>query len=227
MSIRNLMEMLRTGDAPFYTDFGRNFYENVRWYHPIEKVMFVYKLFVELEDISLKYQMLSREAVGEPLLEPGSLEFAETAHRLFKRMRIPSDIVSGTLKNNPEGGRYYWNIIKIDDVSFHWDVFLANPRRQKILNSIGISTPFKIDKLFYNFFCVSTREISRTHTIDNAEFVGECNYELSDELIRKLATMTIQINFSKPGLMGIRSIPPVEIIGYEPLSKPLQITYQM
>ena len=158
-----------------------NFIKEVLEYQPIERAMFAYKLLAEFE----KHYPSSN-----------SLDYAKAAKLLFDIFGITNHIVSGRINEQDKGEEHHWNIIVIDNQHFHFDAFFTKPERVIELFGVNSLETFFVNGLNYNFFCVSTKYISRTHISDENDLIISCQQNLSHELIRELANMSISVNFN-------------------------------
>jgi hypothetical protein len=175
-------------------------------YQPVEKVMLVYKL----------------SALSDSYSYSSSEEYALFAQKLFEKLAVPSSMVSGSLKAHPDE-KHFWNMVTIEDHTFHFDAYFAHPESLKALKV----EPLLIDDLAYNFFCASTSRISQTHLFGEDFPPVDCPHNLSQELIERLATMEVEYNERRPRIrtMGMYPPPPLRV-DYTPIRTPIPLTFE-
>lgn len=117
--------------------------------------------------------------------------YAKAAHYLFKLLGIESQLVFGRLNNDKEEGRHCWNIVKIDDLYYHFDACFGDSILDGVAKMAGAQELYKVGNINYNFFCISTNDISRTRSIEDKNDLPQCNHSLHHNVIESLATVRI------------------------------------
>lgn len=117
--------------------------------------------------------------------------YAKAAHYLFKLLGIESRLVFGRLNNDKENGRYCWNIVKIDDLYYHFDACFGDSILDTVAKMAGVQELYKIGNINYNFFCVSTDDISKTRSIEDKDTLPQCNRSLYHNVIQSLAAIRV------------------------------------
>lgn len=203
--LKSLREIIEAKDV--FSPYSRNYIIQSEYeYQPVEKVMLVFKLL----------------ALSDSYSYSSSQGYAEFAQELFEKLDISSSIVSGSLKAQPEE-KHFWNMVTIEDYTFHFDAYFAHPES---LKKLGVE-PLLMDDLAYNFFCASTSRISQTHIFGEDFPPVDCPHNLSQELIERLATLEIHYNErrSRVRTMGMYPPPPLRV-DYDPIPEPISLTFE-
>lgn len=127
--------------------------------------------------------------------------YAKSAQYLFNLLGIKSILVFGRLNNDKEEGRHCWNLIEIEGKYFHFDACFGDSILDDIMRKIGISKPFKINGINYNFFCTSTNKISHTRSIEDKTSLPLAERSLTAEEINELSNITIKTRKEKIGCL--------------------------
>ena len=118
--------------------------------------------------------------------------YAKAAQYLFNLLGIESRLVFGRLHNDKEDGRHCWNLVKVDNVYYHFDACFGDSILDNVAIKSGVQELFKIDGTNYNFLCVSTDEILRTRSIEDITTLPECPNSWSKTLINSLAQIKLK-----------------------------------
>lgn len=102
--------------------------------------------------------------------------YAKAAQYLLNQFGIPCIIVNGNA-----GGLHAWNIVEIDGEYYHMDTTWGDPSFHPTDGAEDIAAP-DID---YGYFCVTTAEICKNHTIDTTFAVPECTATAANYFIRE------------------------------------------
>ncbi|WP_288966863.1 TIR domain-containing protein [uncultured Prevotella sp.] len=100
---------------------------------------------------------------------------AKAAQYLLKLLGIESRLVFGKMNNSEKDSRHCWLIVNIEEQWYHLDPTFAIPETDHLLRQCGVKPLQGDDCLFYNFFCVDTATIKLSRTIEEEEFLPECN----------------------------------------------------
>ena len=200
-------------DKDFASPYCKNYSSDyVLSLQPVEKAMFAFKLLPELDSN----------------LRDSSQEYAASAQYLFEWLNIPCIVVSGSLKANPEE-KHFWNIVTIDGYSFHFDAYFSNPEQLEKLTQTEDIEPLIIGNPAYHFFCTSTSRISQTHVFGENFPQVDCPHSLSQELVRKLASMGVWIRLRIPmklsGIMPPKPVSPLHI-NYTAATTPITLSFE-
>ncbi len=122
--------------------------------------------------------------------------YAKAAQYIFQQIGIPSQLVFGRLNNDLEGGRHCWNIVSVEGAAYHLDICLGDPLLVSVLKSAGDSEPLNYGEFNYNCFCVSSQEIAKTRSIEDAESLPDCTTNIPSDRLRYLSGIVIRRNTS-------------------------------
>lgn len=125
--------------------------------------------------------------------------YAKSAQYLFDLLGIESRLVFGRLHNDKEDGRHCWNLVKIDDQYYHFDVCFGDRILDGAARKSGVKELFKIDSINYNFLCVSTNEILKTRSIEDITALPESSYSWPKSLIKSLVSIELK---QREGMKG-------------------------
>lgn len=105
--------------------------------------------------------------------------YAKAMQYLLLRKGIVCAIVNGTTENNEE---HAWNLVFLDGQAYHLDVTWGE---DSYMSDEG--TILDDERVNYNFFCVTTEEISKSHRIDSEIVLPKCtaiedNYYVKEDM---------------------------------------------
>lgn len=118
--------------------------------------------------------------------------YAKAAQYLFNLLEIESRLVFGRLHNDKEDGRHCWNLVKVDNVYYHFDACFGDSILDNVAIKSGVQELFKIDGINYNFLCISTDEILSTRSIEDISSLPDCPNSWSKTLIDSLALIKLK-----------------------------------
>ncbi len=135
-----------------------------------DKVKYLYEYIIEGTEYNLSAE--DNQNICSVFLEGESvcMGYARAMQYLLLKQDILCTIVNGTAG---EGEEHAWNLLLLDGQYYHLDVTWGD-------DSYTVSNEQKpgVGMVNYSFFCVTTEEILRTHTIDNRVKLPECvSYE--------------------------------------------------
>lgn len=95
--------------------------------------------------------------------------YARTTQYLLNRLGIPCTYITGTAR----GGGHAWNLVQADGEYYYLDTTWGDP--------IFLGGEQDPDRVSYAYFCVTTEDLLRTHTIDDTIpvplcYATACNY---------------------------------------------------
>lgn len=117
--------------------------------------------------------------------------YAKAAQFLFDRLNIESRIVYGRLNNDTANGRHCWNMVKADNVYYHFDACFSDCVLNDVARNAGVKQFLEIDGINYNFLCISTEEVLKTRNIEEDFAVPECPNSWSKEIIEGLSRLKL------------------------------------
>lgn len=160
-----------------------------------EQVMYVYKWL--LDYCNYNPNSAFNQGIDSVFVRRNSVctGYAKAAQYLFNLLGIESSLVFGRLNNDSEEGRHCWNIVKVDGKYYHLDICLGDPCLFETIRRIGPITGIQHrghgEYFYYNYFCVSTDVIRQSRSIEDMEFLPECNDSLADDVVSQLASINI------------------------------------
>ena len=145
-----------------------------------EKVKRVYEEVIYRTEYSTKAK--DNQNICSVFLENSSVcqGYAKAVQYLLQQLSIPATMVVGTVEN---GEGHAWNLVRIDNRYYHVDAtwgdasYLVEKEEGEIDQSLkGIN---------YDYLCVTTGEISQTHTIDNVVPIPVCDSREANYYVRE------------------------------------------
>ena len=183
-------------DAVVEKDFQINY---VRTLTQLEQVAYVYKWILTYCNYNINSAY--NQNIDSVFVRRNSVctGYAKAAQYLFKLLGIESCLVFGKLNNDKEDSRHCWNIVNIEGNYYHLDVCLGDLVLEDVLRKVGITAKQRYGNHNYNCFCVSTDEISKTHSIEDIETLPPCDRNLPLAEIERLLHIDIK---ERNGLIG-------------------------
>ncbi len=131
-----------------------------------EKVKYIYQYIIE----NTEYNLLSEDNqnICSVFLNGESvcMGYAKAMQYLLLKQGILCTLVNGTAN---QGQEHAWNLLLLDGQYYHLDVTWGDDS-YTVANDSGS----RVGMTNYSFFCVTTEEISKTHTIDSVVELPEC-----------------------------------------------------
>jgi len=118
--------------------------------------------------------------------------YAKAAQYLFNLLGIESRLVFGRLYNDKENGRHCWNVVRVDNEYYHFDACFGDNILDGVAVKSGLKELFKVDRINYNFLCVSTEEMLQTRSIEDLTTLPECSTSWSRTLVKALAQISVK-----------------------------------
>lgn len=106
--------------------------------------------------------------------------YAKAAQYLFDRMGIQSTLVQGTVDS---GERHAWNLVKVNGAYYYVDVTWGDASYQT--DSKGGNDNSYVPEINYDYLCVTTEQLLRTHNIENRELLPECTADADNYYVRE------------------------------------------
>lgn len=162
--------------------------ENVSDY---EKVKYVYETIIKNTEYDMGAE--DNQNICSVLLNGASVcqGYAKTVQYLLTRLNIPCTLVIGTVEN---GEGHAWNMVKIDNEYYYLDATWGDAsylfhlqEEQKIENTPSIN---------YDYLCVTTEEIGRTHSLGTLIPMPECD-SLNANYYVKEGTYFTEVDFEQ------------------------------
>ena len=118
--------------------------------------------------------------------------YAKAEQYLFTLLGIESRLVFGRLNNDKEDGRHCWNIVCIQGRYYHLDICLGDLSLEDVIKKAGATSLRRYGDYNYNCFCVSTEEILKTRSIEDAESLPLCDSTLPTDEVERLSHIEIK-----------------------------------
>ena len=185
-SPKRAKQLKRSIDDVILHDFNINY---VRTLSQIEQVMYVYMWIISYCNYNINSafnQEIDSVSVRRNSVCTG---YAKAAQYLFSLLDIESQLVFGQL-NNPESNqdRHCWNIVKIDGDYYHFDASLGDKTNIEMLTTIGVKDIIFHHDCCFNFFGISTQEISQTRSIEDIQYLPLCAKTINRNDVVKYAS---------------------------------------
>lgn len=134
-----------------------------------DKVKYVYDTIVQSTDYYLDApdnQNIYSVFVGNSSVCQG---YAKAAQYLLNKLGIECTLVQGFVE---DGQGHAWNLVKVDDDYYYMDVTWGDASYQTLEGEelVGEQPP----EINYDYLCISTEQLLRTHRIENCVPLPEC-----------------------------------------------------
>lgn len=147
---------------------------HVRSLPKVEQVMYVYKwiaLYCSYNILSAHNQTIYSVFVHRTSVCTG---IAKAAQYLLNLLGIESRLVFGKMANSPKNSRHCWIIVKIGNKWYHLDPTFALPDTEYILLTSNVVLLKGPDYLLYNYFCIDTKNIKLSRSIEEEDTLPKC-----------------------------------------------------
>lgn len=166
MAIEEIAGM-QTSIKQYVDTFKQGLWQGMSEY---EKVKYVYEYIINHTEYNLnaKYnQSICSVFVGGESVCQG---YAKAVQYLLEQLGIQNTLVIGTV-NNGEG--HAWNLVKVDGSYYYVDATWGDASYQatEVADETSISRKPSIN---YDFLCVTTEQLQKTHTIQNTVPMPRC-----------------------------------------------------
>lgn len=137
-----------------------------------EKVKYVYETLILQTD----YDMTSRENqniysvfVGHASVCQG---YAKAFQYLLNRLGLECALVQGKVRETGEG--HAWNLVKADGDFYYVDATWGDISYQSSERRAGMESEETLPQISYDYLCITTEQLSRTHVLDGTTRMPEC-----------------------------------------------------
>lgn len=142
-----------------------------------EKVKYLYEYIIN----NTEYSLLAEDSqnICSVFLNGESvcMGYARAMQYLLLEQDILCTIVNGTAQ---QGEEHAWNLLLLDGQYYHLDVTWGDDSY-----SVSNDSTSQVGMTNYSFFCVTTEEISKTHTINNVVELPECISEENNYYVKE------------------------------------------
>lgn len=157
-----------------------------------EKVKYVYETIINYTDYDMEAE--DNQNICSVFLNRVSVcqGYAKAVQYLLTKLNVPSTLVIGTVEN---GEGHAWNLVQINNQYYYLDatwgdasyLFHLNEGEQEIQNTPAIN---------YDYLCVTTEEILRTHSLGDLVPLPVCDSLEANYYAREGAYFT-EVNFAQ------------------------------
>ena len=152
-----------------------------------EKVKYVYETIIR----NTEYDMTAEDNqnIRSVFLNGASVcqGYAKAVQYLLTKLQVPVTLVIGTVEN---GEGHAWNMVKIDDEFYYLDTTWGDASYLFHVNEDSVqiqNTP----EINYDYLCVTTEEILRTHSISSMYMMPYCDSVMANYYVREGAYFTV------------------------------------
>ncbi len=157
-----------------------------------EKVKYVYETIINQTEYDMEAE--DNQNICSVFLNKSSVcqGYAKAVQYLLTKLNIPSTLVIGTVET---GEGHAWNLVKINNQYYYLDatwgdasyLFHLNEEEQGLQNIPAIN---------YDYLCVTTEEILRTHSLGNLVVLPVCDSLEANYYVREGAYFT-EVNYDQ------------------------------
>lgn len=157
-----------------------------------EKVKYVYETIINHTEYDMEAE--DNQNICSVFLNKASVcqGYAKAVQYLLNKLNVPSTLVIGTVEN---GEGHAWNLVQINNQYYYLDatwgdasyLFHLNEEEQEVQNTPAIN---------YDYLCVTTEEILRTHSLGNLVPLPACDSLEANYYVREGAYFT-EVNFTQ------------------------------
>lgn len=146
-----------------------------------EKVKYIYEYLIEHTEYDADAE--NSQNICSVFIDGRSVcqGYAKAAQYLLKRLGIDSSLVLGKV---PSGEGHAWNVVKIDGEWYHVDATWGDAS-YRTKSGEAIFEEEKLPAVNYDYLCVTTEQINRTHVIDNVVELPQCTSMEANYYIRE------------------------------------------
>ena len=187
-SPKRVEQLKRSIDDVIMNDFNINY---VRTLSQIEQVMYVYKWIISYCNYNINSAF--NQEIDSVFVRRNSVctGYSKAAQYLFSLLGIKSQLVFGQLNNSLNtNDRHCWNIVRIYGDYYHLDVSLGDKSNLGLLTTTGAKDIIFHNDCIFNFFGISTQEISMTRSIEDIQHLPLCEKNINSKDVAKYASST-------------------------------------
>lgn len=156
-----------------------------------EKVKYVYENIIENTEYDMQAE--DNQNICSVFLNGASVcqGYAKAVQYLLMKLDIPSTLVIGTVEN---GEGHAWNLVKVNNQYYHLDATWGDASYlMQQQEDAGIKNTPAIN---YDYLCVTTEEILRTHSLGELIPLPQCNSRDANYYVKEGAYFT-EVDFEQ------------------------------
>ena len=151
-----------------------------------EKVRYVYDYLIH--NTEYDRQVEDNQNICSVFLENRSVcqGYAKAAQYLLEKLGVRATLVIGTVYT---GDNHAWNLVWIDEEPYYVDVTWGDASYQVVTedDNLGVAS---LPTVNYDYLCVTTEELLKTHTPDNVMELPECTATAANYYVMEGAYFT-------------------------------------
>lgn len=164
-----------------------------------EKLKYAYETLIYQTDYDLEAsenQNIYSVFVGRASVCQG---YAKAFQYLMNRMGVECTLVQGKVRDTGEG--HAWNLVRADGDYYYVDTTWGDISYQTADQSTGQQAEKSVEdslpEISYDYLCITTEQLKRTHVLNEAEPMPECTAEADNYYVRENALF---VNYDKEKL---------------------------
>ena len=163
-----------------------------------EKVKYVYEWMINHTEYNR--EAVDNQNICSVFLNGQSVcqGYAKATQILLQRMGIPATLVTGTVDN---GEGHAWNLVRIDNEYYYVDTTWGDA--SYLFQSGEEAGDKQLPEINYDYLCITTRQLERTHSIEHLTPLPECRATQANYYVREGAWFD-EMDWEQLGLLTER-----------------------